>query len=239
MLNGNKKINTILFDFDGTLTNSINLFEKIGENGLVRFNKTIKKIQKKQISQIILKILENNTRLARSLLAIKIFYEITQILNLSYLQSLFFVSYCVYKIKKLHSNVPLKPKTLNVLKRLQSKKFRIGLVTMASFNSLKNKQSILKYFQIIVTRENTTQSKPSPEGLLIALKALKSRPNSSVYIGDLPTDIKAAQAIKMKSIVLQSNLLDKKILAKSNPTKICSSLSDAVDWIIKYNMDLE
>ena len=234
----NQKINTILFDYDGTLTVSMSLFEKIGENGLTRFKKTINLDQKRQIMDCLFLNLNANSSRIGAIRAIKIYIKINQILNLSFIQSIFFSLYCFYQTKRLHLYVPIKSNTIEILEKIQSEHFKIGLVTMASINSLNKKQLILPYFQVIVTRENTRKSKPNPEGLVRALMSLKSNPNNSVYIGDLPIDIQAAKAIKMKSIIIKSSLVTEKMLMKFKPEKICSSLSEAVNWILNYNEKL-
>jgi phosphoglycolate phosphatase/pyrophosphatase PpaX len=49
-------------------------------------------------------------------------------------------------------------------------------------------------FDIVVTDDDVTQPKPSPEGLLTALRHLRVEPASSLYVGDSLLDCHAAQA---------------------------------------------
>ena len=62
--------------------------------------------------------------------------------------------------------------------------------------------SLKKYFQIIVTIDNLSQGKPSPEGYLYTAKQLNIHPKNCLAIEDSPHGIKAAKAANMEVIAL-------------------------------------
>lgn len=51
-----------------------------------------------------------------------------------------------------------------------------------------------KNFTVVVTADDTAAHKPAPEPLLLAMHRLAVDPATTVYIGDMPTDMQAAHA---------------------------------------------
>ncbi|MHA2363328.1 MAG: HAD family hydrolase [Candidatus Hodarchaeales archaeon] len=227
-----KGIDTVIFDFDGTLTDSMLLFEKIVRNALLRFKKSIINLgQEKIIAEKIYGDSLHNQFRGGKLMIFKIFYYLARIFNLGRTKSIFFTFYCLFKIQQVYHKAPLKSDTIKVLSLLQSKNKKLGLVSMASKKDIERKKSILKYFQVIITRDDVNRVKPHPEGLLRALKALKSSPQNAIYIGDLPIDIQAAKNANMMCIGLKSDLVSEEMMNRLQPELVCQSLTEAVRWI--------
>lgn len=61
--------------------------------------------------------------------------------------------------------------------------------------------SLVKYFQAIVSYQDTKNHKPHPEPLLLVCEKLGVVPEESVYIGDAESDIQAGKAAGMKVIL--------------------------------------
>ena len=53
--------------------------------------------------------------------------------------------------------------------------------------------NIKKYLKAIVAKEDVNESKPSPEGLLKIIKALKVNNNEAIYVGDNVADLRSAK----------------------------------------------
>ncbi len=87
--------------------------------------------------------------------------------------------------------------------RTLSKVYSLGIVTNRDNIDLKYAASFLKLdlFRVIITAEDFSRPKPDPEPLLLAAKRLGAEPNECVYIGDLETDMKAAEAASMGFIL--------------------------------------
>ena len=54
-----------------------------------------------------------------------------------------------------------------------------------------------RYFETVVTGDDTERHKPDPEPLLLALERLGASPSAAAYVGDSPFDIRAAKAAGM------------------------------------------
>jgi pyrophosphatase PpaX len=92
------------------------------------------------------------------------------------------------------------PQLLDDLKRSG---YRMGVVSSKRrfhvMSELKSK-TLDSLFDVIVAQEDTLLHKPHPDPLVLAASLLKSSPENCVYIGDQPSDIRAADAAQMKSI---------------------------------------
>ncbi len=55
-----------------------------------------------------------------------------------------------------------------------------------------NHFTIFKDSKILVCPDDVKISKPDPEGILLACRKLKVNPKNTVYLGDHPNDLKAA-----------------------------------------------
>lgn len=93
----------------------------------------------------------------------------------------------------------------DVLERLACEGRRLGIVTVKSRPTVDVTFEVLplgRYFETVVTGDDTTRHKPDPEPLLLALERLGSEPESAAYVGDSPFDIGAAKAAGMTAIAV-------------------------------------
>ena len=91
---------------------------------------------------------------------------------------------------------------LGTVRKLRHR-YSIGLVTSRIKVSMHRFFTATKMdglFDVVVTFEDTKKHKPNPEPLLLAAKRLKVKPSEIVYIGDAPSDYKAAKTAGMKFI---------------------------------------
>ncbi|MBD3921954.1 HAD-IA family hydrolase [Paenibacillus sp. PR3] len=90
-----------------------------------------------------------------------------------------------------------------LLAALKLRGYRMGIVTskrrVNAIDELKAK-GLDSWFEVIIAQEDTDLHKPSPDPLLAAALQLNAAPERCVYIGDQPTDIRAAHAAQMLSI---------------------------------------
>jgi len=96
------------------------------------------------------------------------------------------------------------PENLEQTLEILSKNYTLGIVTSRSrvgIYSVPQLEEIKEYFKTDVAYEDTKDHKPHPAPLLFASKKLGVSPSECVYIGDSKTDIIAAKAAGMKSIL--------------------------------------
>jgi HAD superfamily hydrolase (TIGR01509 family) len=89
-----------------------------------------------------------------------------------------------------------------------SLKYKLGLVTGRVNRGVRDFLDVFGHqdlFSVKVTAEEYTHPKPHPDPLLLATKKLQIKPKEAIYIGDMPSDIEAAQQAKMKSVIFSQN----------------------------------
>ena len=95
------------------------------------------------------------------------------------------------------------PDAVEVLQRLKSRGVRLCVVTnsgkAAALQSLK-KADLDRFFEFVLTRDDTEKMKPRPEGILKAIEMLNVRPADAYYIGDSRYDITAAKQAGAKVV---------------------------------------
>lgn len=97
------------------------------------------------------------------------------------------------------------PDTLFLLETLAASGYRLGVVSNCGARAVHRvlaKFRLADYFEIILSRNEVSRIKPSPEGLILALERLGVSPDRALFIGDSVNDILAAQAVPMRSCFL-------------------------------------
>ena len=87
--------------------------------------------------------------------------------------------------------------------------YKLGLVTSRLYNTTMQgleKFDLKKYFDVVVTANDTTKHKPDPEPVNITLEKLGSKPESSIMLGDTLFDILCAQNAGVKSVLVAWSL---------------------------------
>ncbi len=124
--------------------------------------------------------------------------------------------------------ITLFPGMKELIIALKERGYKIGLVTsrlkQTSMEGLE-KYGLTKYFDAIVTPEDTTKHKPDPEPVHIALRKLGARPDQAVMLGDTLFDIMCAKNAGVRSVLVAWSL------ALAGKTKADLG-KDAPDYII-------
>lgn len=181
------RINTVLFDFDGTLMNTNELiigswqhtYETITgipgnrEEIISTFGETLKVSMGKAFPD----------------------YPAHEAVEI----------YRSYQRGKFGDYISLFPGMLELLQELKNNAYRTAIVTSrlkpTTMEGLE-KFELHQYLDTIVTMEDCTKHKPDPEPVLIALEKLKAKPDESIMLGDSMFDIKCAKAAGVKSVLV-------------------------------------
>ncbi len=125
----------------------------------------------------------------------------------------------------------------NILKNISSSIPKIGLVTSTQRQYLKIKMRPLKsagvekLFDVIITSDDVPNRKPDPDPLIECAKRLDVNPNKCVYVGDTRTDMQAGKAAGMRTVGVLTGFDDYDALNKEIPDAIIDSIGDLIDVI--------
>ena len=97
------------------------------------------------------------------------------------------------------------PGISELLERLKADGYQIGLVTSRLRNTTVEgleAYGLLRYFDELVTCDDTAKHKPDPEPILAALRKLNSKPEQAVMVGDTMFDIGCARNAGVMSVLV-------------------------------------
>ena len=119
------------------------------------------------------------------------------------------------------------PGSHQTIKFLSQKDVKIGIATSGfqitnEINQLLEDEGVDPYVGAVVMRHDTPQPKPAPDPILLCLKHLGAEPSYSVYVGDAPDDIRAGKAAGTRTAAVLSGVGTLEGLQSLNP-----------DWILR------
>ena len=125
-----------------------------------------------------------------------------------------------------------------ILKMISASGLKMGLVTSTQSHYLETKMLPLKnagvdkLIEIIVTSDDVEQRKPAPDPLIMCAQKLELKPDSCVYVGDTTTDMQSGKAAGMHTVGVLTGFDDYNALNQEQPDAIIGSirnLSDVLD----------
>ena len=110
------------------------------------------------------------------------------------------------------------PETETLIHLLRQNSVRLGLVTGSIISSLKHvvDDAFLKNFDVIITSDDVTETKPSPQPYLVAAEKLNVAPENCVVIENAPKGIESAKRAGMKCVALRTTIKDDQLLNKAD-----------------------
>lgn len=114
-------------------------------------------------------------------------------------------TYREYQIVNYLENIQPFEGANDTLEKLKAAGYKLALVTSrmerSTFAGLKH-FDLEKYFEVIITADNCPEHKPSPLPLLMAMEKLGSEPEKTIMIGDTKHDIGASIAAGVTSVLV-------------------------------------
>jgi len=212
------KVDGVIFDLDGTLIDSIDIYFAIVENALERLQ-----LPAVSRSQILAAAESENFKwelvLPQELLTRKqtIVDEAWAVIN-------------EIAPQMFADNVELIRGADRIVKYIASNGMKIGLVTSTRRHYLKIKMQPLVHagvdelFDVIITADDVAKRKPAPDPLIACARQLDIQPAKCVYVGDTITDMKAGKAARMRTVGVMTGFDGYESLNRENPDAIIDSV---------------
>ena len=181
------KINTILFDFDGTVMDTYDVI-------ISSWQHTFRTLEGKErpVSEILATMGEP---LAVTMAKLFPNVDTDEAINI----------YRSYHRDNFGERIKLFPGMKELLKSLKEGGYKLGLVTSRLTGTTMQgleKYEIKEYFDAVVTADDTEKHKPNPEPVNITLKRLDAKPEESIMVGDTIFDILCAKNAGVKSVLV-------------------------------------
>ncbi len=121
------------------------------------------------------------------------------------------------------------PETRDTLMRLRERSIRLAVLTnsgrKAAFTVLR-RANVLDCFEFVLTREDVESMKPSPEGVLEAVRRFSLPKTDVYYVGDGILDIVAARGAGLKVVSVATGIYPPDRLRREGADFVISSLSE-------------
>lgn len=220
-------LKVVLFDFNGVIINDEPIHQELIEDILLGENLTPKAYEFQELC-----LGRSDRTCLRDILARR-----SRLVSDDYLTKLIQKKSIAYrdKIEKLEK-LPIYSGLETFLEKVQNKGLKIGLVTGAlrsEVDLILQKAVLGRYFEVIVSGDEIINSKPNPEGYLLAVERfnrldfnLRLQPTECLVIEDSPAGIEAAKRAKMPVVGI----------ANTYPFHFMQRLSN---WAIDYFKDLD
>ena len=124
-----------------------------------------------------------------------------------------------------------------ILQSVSSNGLKIGIVTSTQRHYLETKMLPLKkagvdtLIEAIITSDDIENRKPAPDPLIACAKKLDMPPAKCVYVGDTTTDMQAGKAAGMRTVGVLTGFDDHDALGQETPDAIIESIKDLMDVI--------
>jgi HAD superfamily hydrolase (TIGR01509 family) len=219
-------VNAVIFDMDGTLIDSIDIYFKIVEIALERLE--LPQVSRKKI----LDAAEDGDFNWEVVLPGEVHHKKDEIIG----QAWEIINEIAPQM--FQDGLELIRGADNILQSIASGSSKIGMVTSTRQKYLKTKMQPLKHagveelFEVIITSDDAPNRKPDPDPLIECARRLDVNPDKCVYVGDTRTDIKAGKAAGMKTIAVLTGFDDYDMLANEDPDAIIDSIRNLLEVIV-------
>ncbi|MGI6085319.1 MAG: HAD family hydrolase [Acetivibrionales bacterium] len=128
---------------------------------------------------------------------------------------------CLDSFKKYYSeNMRNKTKPyrgiIELLEQLKRKKYKLAVVSNKFDGAVKGlvKEFFGEYIQVAIGESEYISRKPAPDTVIKALEELGSSPERTVYVGDSEVDVKTAKNSGLKCVGVTWGFRDREVLVK-------------------------
>gem|GEM_PF-336264 len=187
ILSGTESINTLVFDWDGTLADSARL-------GLAAFQKTFAELEVAFPLDVYEATYSPN------------WYSTYEALGLP--KEKWRLADELWLQHYGEETAPLLDGVAETLLGLHRRGYRLGVVTSGTERRVRrelDQSSVSEILSVVVCNEHIVNKKPHPEGLQLALGQLHSRTEEAAYVGDAPEDIEMGRTAKVLTVGVRSN----------------------------------
>jgi HAD superfamily hydrolase (TIGR01509 family) len=135
----------------------------------------------------------------------------------------------LFRARIVKDGVPLKPGVEQILQEARRLDLRVALGTSSRAvyaHAMLWLAGIVEHFHVLVTRDLVQAGKPAPDIFLKAASLLHNEPEDCLVLEDSPNGIKAAQAARMR-VIMVPDLIEPTEEMRAGCLAVCPSLIEA------------
>ncbi len=135
-----------------------------------------------------------------------------------------------------HSRVQNPENIRSMLDELHAVDIQMGIVTGKGRRSADislREWGLDKYFSVVISGDEVTHPKPHPEGIFTAMKQLGATPAETIFVGDSDADVLAGRAAGLRTVGVDWLLVTQKSgKFDSEPDYHFTDVQAFTDWIL-------
>jgi phosphoglycolate phosphatase-like HAD superfamily hydrolase len=212
------KVAAVIFDLDGTLIDSIDIYFRIVENALERLN--LPPVSRSKI----LAAAESENFKWELVLPREVQSRQANIIDDAWAVTNEIAP------RMFADDLDIIEGADGALKMVSAKGLKIGLVTSTQKHYLETKMlplknaAIDKLIEVIITSDDVKERKPAPDPLIMCAQLLELKPADCVYVGDTTNDMKSGKAAGMYTVGVLTGFDDYDALQTEQPDAIIDSI---------------
>lgn len=229
----NLPIDTVLFDLDGTLIDSMPELAYCSNQCLKEMGRptlpieTLSTFVGKGLERLIIRFLAND--IDASTAEPELLEEAKEVFSRHY-----------HANNALFSE--LYPTVIEALEQLRTKDFKLAIVTNKAIEftlPLLEKKGLSDYFDTVIGGDSCGQKKPHPAPVFLALKNLNRSPATAVFVGDSLNDAQAAKAADLPCLMVPYGYNEGQTISRPEPGALVDDMHAVIDWIDLENAKRE
>ena len=213
----------IVFDMDGVILDTENCY-------MVSWSKVAKKHNVKNFEEVILKCMGTNAQKTKEI--------VLDAYGKDFDYDSFFQEASNYFNELYGKNIPVKKGVYELLDYLKKNNYKIALASSTEksivIEELTNAK-VVDYFDVLVTGDMVSKSKPEPDIYLLACSLLNESPENCYAIEDSYNGIRSAYNANMKAIMVP-DLVKPDEEMKEKSYVICSDLIKVKEFLEKTEL---
>lgn len=211
------QLKAVLFDFDGTLVSSMEMYVRIFGECLTEQGVTPG--DPDTIRHFAFQSLE------------VIFEKLAKILDVEQFKASFLKKELAMNT---HEHLPLVVEVPSLLAWLKSENLKIAIVSSklrSPIEDLIEKYEIAQHIDLVVGRDDVSATKPDPEPILHACALLDCQPHETLYVGDTLVDLTATREAGSTFIGVLTGACTRKDFEKAKADYIVSHAGEAAEIV--------
>ena len=214
-----KKYSTVIFDFDGTLIYTLEDIRDSLNYTLSKYN-----IQEKSLEEVRNLVGEGAYRLVE--LCVKGGKD-----NIHF-EEIFKLYRKHYSENYINKSKPY-PDVIDMLESLKNKGYKMAVVSNKYDDLVKylNHMYFENIISVAIGESEKIRKKPSPDGILEALKNLNSEKEEAVYVGDSDVDIETAKNAGIDCISVSYGYRDLELLKRCGAVNIAHNPMEILNYL--------
>lgn len=226
-----KDIKLIIFDFDGTIADTKDIYVSM----IADKTKIDKTLVLKYYNEYFEEEIQPSTANAKWLI-IRGFYLISRRLGLNPISSLLVFLFFVKNYSNYKKGINPTVNCIEAILELSKKKKEIAIISLSNkrkITDFNKKHALDEYFKdsMIIGKEDVEKTKESAIMATLSKVETEIEKENCVIIGDLGGDIIAGKNVGIKTIGITTGFMSKNKLEKSEPDDIVQDLGELTDII--------